>query len=324
MGRFPGKTFLLTALFAVFTVIMLCGSYRFRSVVIGGRRYVRGSDLAVRYGMRTLRRYGRTIEYGGRSNALVLEQHKRQIKLNGIKTDLSYPVAKRWRELCVSTADHTAVIAPVLEKTALRKHPIATIMIDPGHGGKDKGASGRSSREKDVVLRLGRRAAQILRGCGYRVIMTRNSDAFLSLGARALKQRRSNAQIFVSLHINAAANRSVNGIETFCLTPAGAPSSGKSRAVGAGRCQGNRWDANNMMLAWQMQKALLRRTQAVDRGVKRARFAVLRDIDVPGVLVEVGFISNYREERLLNSTAYIEKLARGIAEGIIHYHRSMR
>ena len=79
----------------------------------------------------------------------------------------------------------------------------------------------------------------------------------------------------------------------------------------------------NIVLAYNVQRSLLARTGATDRGVKRARFAVLRDIRCPGVLIEVGFLSNLQEERNLNSASYIEKLARGIADGVIKYHHSL-
>ena len=78
-----------------------------------------------------------------------------------------------------------------------------------------------------------------------------------------------------------------------------------------------------MLLASSIQRALLKRTGSFDRGVKRARFAVLRDITAPGVLVEVGYLSNPREEKLLLDPAYREKLARAIAEGVIVYHRAV-
>ena len=86
---------------------------------------------------------------------------------------------------------------------------------------------------------------------------------------------------------------------------------------------GNRFDANNLLLAYSIQRALLGRTRAFDRGVKRARFAVLKDIAAPGVLVEVGFVSNPREERLMLDPGYRERIVRGIAEGIVIYHRTM-
>jgi N-acetylmuramoyl-L-alanine amidase len=116
-------------------------------------------------------------------------------------------------------------------------------------------------------------------------------------------------------------NKSITGIETYALTPADAPSTnGKSQLE---RHPANIRNANNFVLAHALQRAMLTRTRAADRGVKRARFAVLRDVTAPGALVEVGFISNENEEKLLNSKAYIEKLSRAIAEGILTYHRTV-
>ena len=126
--------------------------------------------------------------------------------------------------------------------------------------------------------------------------------------------------LFVSIHVNAVKQRGINGIETFALTPADAPSTGGKKELV--RNPANVRDANNFLLAYNLQRALLSRTGAADRGVKRARFAVLRDITAPGALVEVGFITNAKEEKLLNSAAYIEKISRAIAEGIISYHRA--
>ena len=164
--------------------------------------------------------------------------------------------------------------------------------------------------------------AAILRRCGYRVHLTRSRDSYVPLPERGLIQRRHGSDIFVSIHVNAAAGKELQGIEVFALTPAGAAST-SGGAPSHNIFSGNLLDANNLLLAYQIQSSLLRRTGAVDRGVKRARFAVLRDISVPGVLVEVGFVSNPREERLLLDPGYREKIARGIAEGIIVYHRSL-
>ena len=79
-----------------------------------------------------------------------------------------------------------------------------------------------------------------------------------------------------------------------------------------------------MLLAWHIHRGMLKRTNAVDRGIKRARFMVLRDIDVPGVLVEIGFISNRQEEKLLNDKKYTDKIAYGIVDGIINFTRSTK
>ena len=222
----------------------------------------------------------------------------------------------------VSRTDYTKTFTPLLGSKRAYKHPVGTIFLDCGHGGKDQGAAGKFSQEKNITLRLGRRLAAILRSCGYKVVMSRNSDVFLSLERRAALQASTRSDLFISLHVNSAGDRSVSGIETYCMTPAGAPSSNSTKAD-ARTYNGNRYDSNNIILAWNLQRSMLSRTKAADRGVKRARFQVLRDIRCPGALVEIGFISNAAEERNLGSAAYIEKLARGLAEGILNYHRSL-
>ena len=128
-------------------------------------------------------------------------------------------------------------------------YAIRTIMLDIGHGGKDRGAAGRSSLEKNITLRLGRRLGAILGACGYRVILTRNSDVYLDLDKRSALQRKYGADLFLSLHINSAADRSVKGVETFCLTPAGAPSSNGGKTIWT-KYNGNAFDSNNIVLAF--------------------------------------------------------------------------
>ena len=158
---------------------------------------------------------------------------------------------------------------------------------------------------------------------GFRVRFTRSGDIKLPLERVAILQRSHKSDLFVSLHVNSAKDRSVYGIETFCLTPLHAPSSG-AKTVQRENKRGNWFDENNLALAYSVQQQLLRRTGAPDRGVKRANFVVLRDLNVPGILVEMGFISNPAEERRLNNSGYIDALAKGIADGIIQYRKSMK
>ena len=240
-----------------------------------------------------------------------------------MRVDPSFAVLSGYGMHYMSSIDFDAMLAPVFEpRTTLAPHRLVTVTIDAGHGGKDKGASGRFSHEKMIVLRLAYRVAAILRACGYKVHMTRETDSYIGLEERSAAHRKLRTDLFVSLHINSAKDRSVSGIECFSLTPAGAFSSGQATGSVAA-LPGNARDTNNFRLAYHIQKALLRRTGAADRGLKRARFAVLRTLDAPGVLVELGFISNPAEERLLNTPAYQEKLARGIVEGIVSYRQSL-
>lgn len=297
------------------------GAASVRTVTAAGRSYANLYDVSMRHNMRFARTKTARV-LSSRTDRMTIYQEKRYMFLNGVRISQCFSPILRAGTLYVSSLDLNKTIDPLLGSRKGFRHSIRTIMLDIGHGGKDRGAAGRSSLEKNITLRLGRRLAAVLRACGYRVILTRNSDIYLDLDKRSALQRKYGADLFLSLHINSAADRSVSGIETFCLTPPGAPSSNGGKAIWT-KYNGNAFDPNNIVLAYNVQRSLLARTGATDRGVKRARFAVLRDIRCPGVLIEVGFLSNLQEERNLNSASYIEKLARGIADGVIKYHHSL-
>ena len=286
-----------------------------------GRPYSNLYDMTRQFGLQLRVGKGR-YDVTGNGSRMVLYPDKRYMFLNGVRVNQCFSPVMKGGATYVSRTDYTKTFTPLLGSKRAYKHPVGTIFLDCGHGGKDQGAAGKFSQEKNITLRLGRRLAAILRSCGYKVVMSRNSDVFLSLERRAALQASTRSDLFISLHVNSAGDRSVSGIETYCMTPAGAPSSNSTKAD-ARTYNGNRYDSNNIILAWNLQRSMLSRTKAADRGVKRARFQVLRDIRCPGALVEIGFISNAAEERNLGSAAYIEKLARGLAEGILNYHRSL-
>lgn len=292
-----------------------------RTVWAYGRAYSNLYDMTRRFGLQLRAGKGR-YDVTGNGSRMVLYPDKRYMFLNGVRVNQCFSPVVKGGATYVSRTDYTKTFTPLLGSKKAYKHPVGTIFLDCGHGGKDQGAAGKFSKEKNITLRLGRRLAAILRSCGYKVVMSRNSDVFLSLERRAALQASTRSNLFISLHVNSAGDRSVSGIETYCMTPAGAPSSNSTKAD-ARTYNGNRYDSNNIILAWNLQRSMLARTRAADRGVKRARFQVLRDIRCPGALVEIGFISNAAEERNLGSAAYIEKLARGLAEGILNYHRSL-
>jgi len=303
-------------------VLLTAGALRAApDVWISGTAYTGSSGAAAQCGMRPVPGSAGTL-YAAGSSRLQFTPEKTHCSYNGVKVHLCFPARRRGGVLHVSRLDLEKTLLPLASLRGTVRHRVGTITLDPGHGGRDQGASGKSLREKLASLLLARRVAAILHGCGYRVNMTRERDYFVPLAERCRIQRAAKSDLFVSIHLNAAADRSLHGIETYALTPAGAASSSGGKPSRT-TFSGNRTDANNVLLAYSIQRALLRRTRAFDRGVKRARFAVLRDITSPGVLVEVGFLSNRREEILLSDPAYREKLARGIAEGIIVYHRSV-
>ena len=169
-----------------------------------------------------------------------------------------------------------------------------TVVIDPGHGGHDSGAVGRrGTREKSVALDVANRVESKLRGAGFRTVMTRDTDRFITLGKRTRTLNRQDNAVMVSIHFNSARRRSAKGIETFYHS----------------RC--------SRRLATKIQDQMLRAVRAPNRGVKRANFYVLRKARYPAVLVECGFLSNYYEDRLARRSSHREKLAQRIAQGVV-------
>jgi N-acetylmuramoyl-L-alanine amidase len=170
------------------------------------------------------------------------------------------------------------------------------VIIDPGHGGKDPGAIGIGGlQEKNVVLSISQEVSQILSKQGIRVMMTRNSDYFVSLQGRADMANRSQATVFVSIHANAVGGgrSNVNGLEVYYF--------------------------GNRSLADSIHQSILRTVNVSDRGVRRARFLVLRKTSMPAALVETGYVTGVQDSVNLRNAAYRSQMAEGIARGIIDY-----
>jgi N-acetylmuramoyl-L-alanine amidase len=199
-----------------------------------------------------------------------------------------------------------------------------SVCLDPGHGGKDPGNEEGRRQEKEYALLLAREVRERLTAAGLKTTLTRNGDSFVPLSDRPEIARQRDADLFVSLHFNAAIAEKdvVQGVEVYCLTPAGASSTNaRGDPADTGVFTGNRCDAKNMLLAYQIQKAMVIKLPAEDRGVKRARFAVLRTARVPAVLIEAGFMSHPAESKNIFNAEYRRQLARAIADGILAYKR---
>ncbi|MRI83275.1 MAG: N-acetylmuramoyl-L-alanine amidase [Nitratiruptor sp.] len=219
-----------------------------------------------------------------------------------------------------------------------------TIVIDPGHGGRDSGAVGyKRKREKDIVLAIAKRLYEELKRRGYRVYMTRRGDYFVPLRNRTRLANRMKAHLFISIHANAAPSKrkylSMKGIETFFLSP-----SKSERAKRVAELE-NRVDTRNMSyfskqvyldflnrektilsnkLAIDIQRGILynlrqRYRGVVDGGVRPGPFWVLVGAQMPAVLIEVGYITNPTEAMRLANPLYQKLLAKGIADGIGNY-----
>ena len=223
---------------------------------------------------------------------------------------------------------------------------IKKVVIDAGHGGHDPGAIGKTGlREKDVNLDIANRLAALLKEEGVAVLMTRSTDKFIPLSSRIALANNTRADLFVSIHSNASRVRSLSGFEVYYV---GTNVNDSKRAIFSARnakldvdssCFASRdlelkailWDllfasdrAESIELSQNICRAIDTKTDSRIIGVKGARFEVLRGARMPAVLVETGFLSNAREESLLRSSSYREKIAEGILEGIRSYAQSLQ
>jgi N-acetylmuramoyl-L-alanine amidase len=205
---------------------------------------------------------------------------------------------------------------------------ITTICIDPGHGGKDAGNRvggpffGRS--EKTYTLALAIEVGTQLKKLGYNVILTRNKDTFVDLPIRPDIGNQRGADLFVSLHFNATqtGKNEVWGPETYCITPVGASSSNaQGEGANHGPCAANRVEDKSLLLAYQVQKALVGNLGVPDRSVRRARFAVLRDAEMPAILIEGGYMTHPTEGKKIFDAAYRQRMATAIVKGILAYQK---
>lgn len=219
---------------------------------------------------------------------------------------------------------------------------VRTIVIDPGHGGRDPGTMHNGVVEQDVNLDVCKRLRTILEKRGYKVLMTRDRNKWISLGERVRFGKRSKGDLFVSIHVNAAENKNAHGLETYILDFA--RSSAVSRLAMIENADSGRLGdmdkilteilrgartAESRRLAERIQKSTLghlkkKGRNARDGGVKGAPFFVLVGSTMPSVLVELGYCSNKTEAVRLKDPTYRQHLAQGIADGIHSYARGLR
>ncbi len=228
-------------------------------------------------------------------------------------------------EPVLHSLDFAKNIEPLLHPLMLPARTNRVIVIDPGHGGSNLGTKSvlDGSYEKEYTLDWAKRLASILETNGWKVVLTRTTDIDMSLTNRVSFADTNKANLFVSLHFNAAPSPTDHdeaGIETFCVTPTGMPST-LTREFDDDTSlifPNNRFDSENLRYAIQVQHSLLKISGAHDHGVRRARFmTVLRGQNCPAILVEAGYMSNPREARRIADPAYRQKLAEAVAKALI-------
>lgn len=229
------------------------------------------------------------------------------------------------KKLTVSLADWDTLVVPMVTPEKFAPPSLRRIVVlDPGHGGRDRGAAaGAGLVEKDLALEVCLGARDRLEKEGITVHLTRDADVFVPLPARPTLAAKVGADLFVSVHFNQATNGDAAGIETFIVPRAGERSTSDNGAdpPGTATFPGNGFDGANAVVGRALHHHLLRTVRANDRGMKRARFVVVRDAPCPAALVECGFLSNVDEAKKLASPYYRNALAEGVAAGIQQVYR---
>lgn len=290
-----------------------------------GRAYVDLQSLATSFGMRGYWLEGEKV-YRLRSEwtNLDFEVNSRLLRMNELPVYLGFSPKKSGEQLYLSRADVRHVLQPIMTPQVFGPKPrYRRIVIDPGHGGRDSGARNDTYGllEKELNLDMARRLEYLLEAIGFEVILTRESDVYLELVDRAEFANRMQADLFLSLHFNAAASVEAEGFESFALTPQFQSSTRSNTFTSADgvKYRGNAMDPWNILLSYHIQDGLVDGLGGTNRGLKRARFAVLKELNCPGVLTELGFLSHAETAQKLSTGAYREKLAQSLYNGIVGY-----
>lgn len=293
-------------------------------VKVGSREYLTVDNVAKFYGLTTSSRPSeKHVRVSNSQNAVEFELDSREVLINGVRNWLCFPVAEKDGEYLVSRVDLAKTLEPQLRPEMIPNlGQFKTVVLDPGHGGYDRGAVSSYGCEANFALDVARNIKPLLEAKGLTVKMTRDSDIFVPLELRARIANASKDAIFVSIHFNATdANPTASGFEIFSLTPRGAPSTADDAlALRFMNMQaGSPVDAPSLALSMSVFHSMVGHFSEFDRGIKRARFAVLRLTQIPAILVEGGFLTERGESRMIAQSSYRQKLAQSIAAGIVNY-----
>ncbi len=292
---------------------------------INDQSYVSLADWARPNGLNASRTSrGDEMVLANQTTRLVFDVDSRYADINGVRVALSFPIANTKGALLIAQLDLDTAVRPLVFPQKWPAKRITTICLDPGHGGKDTGNRVGWHYEKIYTLALAAVVRDQLKQAGFNVIMTRTRDTSVELADRPALANRRGADLFVSLHFNATptGKNEVEGPQTYCITPVGASS---TDAQGEGSNHGptiaNRNEQKSLVLAYQIQKSLVRNLAVEDRGVRRARFAVLRDATMPAILIEGGYMTHPVEGRKIFGDAYRRQMAQAIVKGILAYQK---
>lgn len=321
MRRYVHTLLLLLGLIFVSLGGMAHAAQKWNIYRIDGVDYVKLSDVWKFYQFSPKKGKEGCVSYGAGKRVISVRPSRQDFYVNNFRYILSFPIKDAGGQLLISTIDMKKLVDPVLRPRRTQAEPVTTVVVDPGHGGHDAGAVSPYAREKDCNLAVGLKLKKLLEAKGFKVVMTRSNDTFLTLRQRVEIANRTPNSLFVSIHHNSG-RRAAAGIETFTLAPQGTTSPfAKTRRFA--ELEGNNQDSENIALATAVHSRCILASKAIDRGIQRARFSVLCTIERPAILFEGGFVSNPEEGRKISTPSYQNMLAQCICEGIVAYNQTL-
>ncbi len=294
-------------------------------VKVGKWDYLTVENVAKFYGFSgDVEPINRTIRLDSGRNQLELTLDSREAIVNGVRNWLCFPITLNHDgKYLISRIDLAKTIEPQFRPHMIKDlGHLKTVVIDPGHGGVENGASSSYGNEKEFTLDVALKLRPLLQAKGFNVVMTREKDELVPLPERARIANATKDSIFISIHFNATDyNSSATGFEIYSLTPRGAPSTQDNTLQERflNMQAGSPVDAQSLVLSTAVYHAMLGYMPEFDRGVKRARFAVLRLTNIPAILVEGGFLTEHDESHLIARPEWRMRLAQAISVGLESY-----
>jgi N-acetylmuramoyl-L-alanine amidase len=297
-------------------------------VKIGGRDYVTAESIRnfynPVYGFTTFRVQGTHFWLGSSKLILKAQIGSQEMLINNIKFILSFPVQEYNGKVLFSRLDLCKLIDPVLYPSHIQNAEyFDTVVVDAGHGGHDAGARGVYGYEKDFALKMAMSVRAALMQRGFKVILTRATDTFITLGGRVAIANQTPKSIFLSFHFNSGGS-AATGIETWALTPQSAAATiSRGGGFNVNGVTGNKQDSANIALATAVHANVISRFKFVDRGIKRAQWSVLTGCKRPGILFEGGFVTNGAECQLVASETYRQQVSAAIGDAVMNYRKAL-
>jgi len=317
--------------FIFLTVFVFClsspqseaqGAFRWEAVSYKGHDYVTLRSVTKFYYFKQTQQ-GKNIILEDAHFKITFKVGSKGCYMNRVLFILSHAPTTHKGRILISRTDLNNLIDPVIRPTFIKQAKnFKTVVIDAGHGGKDSGSSGYYSNEKVYTLKVARILRDMLQRKRYNVVMTRDSDVYISLANRVRIANRYPNAIFVCIHFNSGQSKA-HGIETFTISPVGVPHLGRGHRPRDERAvPGNIMGSASVALATAVHSRTLmylHRFNMADRGIKHARFNVLTGIKIPAILLEGGFLSNRTEATKIHSLTYQQTLASALVRAIDIY-----